>query len=284
VTFNNIDENIHFTIEHPDRTGALSLLDFRLKILDKGKIHTEFYKKPASRDLFVHHKSALPLGAKTGYIKNELTRIRDKCSSRQDQITHTTHFMSILKANGYPTSVTKRLKQTEGPTGHITSNTCFLRLPHFNESITAAIRKAIRKEGLDIQLAHYGPSLRRQLSKNQHKNTNNCTLANCPIRGTDMCHEANVVYRTQCEKCNHFYIGSTTRPLHIRIKEHLHTQASTFRKHLIKCNNTERSITVKIEARERNLGNLRIKEALLIAKLHPRINNRTELSAEFIIQ
>ena len=139
-------------------------------------------------------------------------------------------------------------------------------------------------EGLDIQLAHYGPSLRRQLSKNQHKNTNNCTLANCPIRGTGMCHEVNVVYRTQSKKYNHFYIGCTTRSLHIRVREHLHTQASTFRKHLIKCNNTERSITVKIEARERNLGTHRIKEALLIAKLCPWINNRTELSAEFIIQ
>ena len=39
LTFNNIDKNIHFTIEHPDCTGALSLLDFRLKVLNKGEIH-----------------------------------------------------------------------------------------------------------------------------------------------------------------------------------------------------------------------------------------------------
>ena len=33
----------------------------------------------------------------------------------------------------------------------------------------------------------------------------------------------------------------------------------------------------------RNVGNLRIKEALLIAKLHPQINSRLELNTEYII-
>ena len=33
----------------------------------------------------------------------------------------------------------------------------------------------------------------------------------------------------------------------------------------------------------RNVGNLRIKETLLIAKLHPQINSRAELDTEYII-
>ena len=49
--------------------------------------------------------------------------------------------------------------------GHTHSNTCFLKLPHFSETITKEIRKAIHKEGLDIQLAHTGPSLRQHLTK-----------------------------------------------------------------------------------------------------------------------
>ena len=36
-----------------------------------------------------------------------------------------------------------------------------------------------------------------------------------------------------------------------------------------------------MEARLRNIGNLRIKEALLIAKLHPSINSRLELNTEY---
>ena len=38
-----------------------------------------------------------------------------------------------------------------------------------------------------------------------------------------------------------------------------------------------------MEAIVRNDGNLRIKEALLIAKLHPQINSWLELNTEYII-
>ena len=58
----------------------------------------------------------------------------------------------------------------------------------------------------------------------------------------------------------------------------------TFFKHLIKCkNNFNNNFPIKIEAIVHNVGNLRIKEALLIVKLHPQINNRLELHSEYII-
>ena len=59
--------------------------------------------------------------------------------------------------------------------------------------------------------------------------------------------------------------------------------------HLIKCLWNEdakirtNSFSVKIEAIIRNIGNLRIRESLLIAKLGPSINNRLELNTEYII-
>ena len=43
------------------------------------------------------------------------------------------------------------------------------------------------------------------------------------------------------------------------------------------------NFSIKIETIVRNVGNLRIKEALLIAKLHPQINSRLELNTEYII-
>ena len=78
-------------------------------------------------------------------------------------------------------------------------------------------------------------------------------------------------------------MGSTIRPLHVRIKEHLQTRASSFHKQLIKGKNNDDNFSIKIEAVVRNVGNLRIKEALLIVKLHPQINNRLELNTEYII-
>ena len=82
------------------------------------------------------------------------------------------------------------------------------------------------------------------------------------------------IYGLICLKCHIFHIGSTTRPLHIRIKEHLNARTSSFHKHLIKCKNNDNNVSIKIEATVRNVGNLRIKKALLIAKLHSQINCR----------
>ena len=79
-----------------------------------------------------------------------------------------------------------------------------------------------------------------------------------------------------------FYIGSTIRPLHIRIKEHHSTPASSFHKHLTECKNNDNNFSTKIEAIVRNVVYLRIKEALLIGKLHPQINSWLGLNTEFI--
>ena len=67
------------------------------------------------------------------------------------------------------------------------------------------------------------------------------------------------------------------------IKEHLNTRTPSFHKHLIKCKNNGNNFSLKIEAIVLNVGNLRINEALLIAKLHPQINTRLELNTENII-
>ena len=45
----------------------------------------------------------------------------------------------------------------------------------------------------------------------------------------------------------------------------------------------DNNVPIKIEATVCNVGNLRNKEALLTAKLHPQINNILELNTEYII-
>ena len=40
--------------------------------------------------------------------------------------------------------------------------------------------------------------------------------------------------------------------------------------------------SIKLEAIVRSVGNLRIKEVLSIAKLHPQINSRLELNTEYM--
>ena len=70
--FQNIDRHIQFKIEHPDNTGSLSLVDFKIQISPTSKIYISFYRKPSTKNLFAHFKSPLPLSAKTNYIRNEI--------------------------------------------------------------------------------------------------------------------------------------------------------------------------------------------------------------------
>ena len=107
----------------------------------------------------MHFKPALPLSAKTNYIRNEIKRIPQRCNEEKDKIVHTAHFINILKNNDYPTSMT-HLNNKKSRKRHTPSNTCFLKLPHFSEIITKETHRAIFKEGLDIQLTHSRPSLR----------------------------------------------------------------------------------------------------------------------------
>ena len=123
-----------------------------------------------------------------------------------------------------------------------------------------------------------GSSLHQYLMKKNNNSVTTSTLASCPIRNSNICQKTYTIYHSICSKCHNFYIGST-----IRIKEHLNTHASSFYKHLIKCKNNDNHFSIKIKAIVCNVGNLSIKEALLIAKLHSLINNRLELNPEYII-
>ena len=212
--FQNIDRHIQLKIEHPDNTGSLSLLDFKIELLPTGKIYTSVYRKPTAKNYFVHFKSAAQLSAKINSIRKEIKRIYNRCSEEKDKISHTPHFINTLRNNDYPTPITRHLNKKKPWKLHTPSNTCFLKLPHFSKFITKEICWAINKEGLDIQLAHSGPTLRQYLTKKHNVTITTCILAN-------LCQKTYSIYHLICLKGYIFYIESTIRPRHIRIKEHM---------------------------------------------------------------
>ena len=192
------------------------------------------------------------------YIRNEIKRIYNRSSEEKDKITHTIHFINTLKNNNYPILFTWHLNYNKSRKLQTPSNTCFLKLPHFSEIITKEIRSAIYTKGLDVQLAHYPPSLREYLTKKNNHTVTTFTLVHCSIRYPNICHKTYTIYRLICLKDHNFYIGSTIKPENI-IKEQLNIRASSFQKHFIKCKNNDTDFSIKIEAIVRNVGNLRIK-------------------------
>ena len=68
---NKVHPNLKFKIEKPETTPSglsLSLLDFNVTMSKDGNSSFEFYKKPAKKPLFVHHRSAIPTKSKIKFI------------------------------------------------------------------------------------------------------------------------------------------------------------------------------------------------------------------------
>ena len=79
------------------------------------------------------------------------------------------------------------------------------------------------------------------------------------------------------KNCSQHYIGSTTRFIHDRVKEHLANGNSSINKHITICqNNDYKGIEVKIIVMENDPVNLRLFEAFYIRKNKPTLNSREE--------
>ena len=80
-----------------------------------------------------------------------------------------------------------------------------------------------------------------------------------------------------CSPCGRRYVGSTTRPLHERVKEHTtQGRGSTIHEHLVSCAEGTLQVQVRILVKEKDEMNTRLREAVIIKKLRPELNTREE--------
>ena len=80
-----------------------------------------------------------------------------------------------------------------------------------------------------------------------------------------------------CTSCDQQYIGSMTRFIHNRVKEHLNNENSSVKKHIYSCQNKDyKGIDVKIIIGENDPANLHLYEAFYIRKGKPTPNSREE--------
>ena len=231
---NNQHPKLKFEIEKPQKTPnghALSLLDFKVTISKEGKSSFEFYKKAAKKPLFVHHQSALPQKSKINFIHNERKRIEDRCSTNSTSEKHQQILDNILRLNGYPENninQSKHSQRQQKEPQSVNTEWSYLKIPYISDRLNHKITNIFQKEGIPLRIVHRSFTLRRALSHNTTKRA--CTRNNCPIANTKLCLLRNAVYQIICNKCNQFYIGSTTRFIHDRVKEHLNNENSSVKK------------------------------------------------------
>lgn len=277
---NNINPHIKFEIEFPDQHNTLNLLDFSLNIdTTSGATTFNFYKKSAKRDVFPHFDSAIPLKQKQNIIANEVRRIKQRCTHKTDFLQHCCNLRNVLSTRGYPPRIIERATRTaessEGrPTRTSRNNQKFfyLQLPFLDEHTTRLIRKLFKYQELPVRVYHKSYTLRRALKRNDPPR--NCTIKDCRVNDPKLCFRQSVVYKLKCNACSAEYIGSTLRCLHTRIQEHNKNNGSSIFQHSQVCGG---NYTISVLAKENDLVNLRIREGILIQKLKPSINSKTEL-------
>ena len=266
--------NIKFDIEHPVNDRTLRLLDFEFTITSDGSSVFNFYKKKAKKPLFMHHRSALPDRMKMDVIRNEVKRIETRCSNPDDAARNLKEFHRILCENGYPetsisTSMRKPKRKKDKPKNSM--DLIYLRLPFISDGADAKIKRIIKKYDLPVRIYHKPRTLRQML---QPKTTTpECQLRNCPLNEPMKCQVQKCVYEVQCQNCHQKYIGSTVRPLHTRIKEHLRSTNSSVYKHKTVCSS---DFSTEIIGRAGDQTSLRILEAIKIKERKPTLNSRQE--------
>jgi len=267
---NQQHQEILFDLELPN-DGVLNLLDFSVKVTD-GKATFNFYRKAAKKPLFLNYSSALPTTTKRTVVRNEVNRICARSSSQADRDSNIQRFKNVLKLNEYPDDFINRAttKPSNRRQRHRDTHFFYLRLPFLSDYLNSKVAHIFRKYNLPVRTYHRSHKLRYALKRRSRKN---CTLPNCPISTSDLCLTTNCVYSLECEECSATYIGSTIRPLHVRIREHYTSARSSVYAHRTSCGAI---FKVSVLGRESDCTSLRIREALLIRSLHPSINSRQE--------
>lgn len=195
-------KTIKFTIEY-EKDGKLPFLDVEVK-REGDKISTSVYRKVTDSGRYLHYDSNHPQCTKTGIASTLLHRAKSHCHKKQDQNQEEVFIEKTLVNNGYPNNFVKKLinkktrviEEKEKPEATV----CIPYVRGLSEKIQRIGRNVnlrtvfSSKNTLKSNLVRTKPEVKRKLNK-------------------------NVVYSIPCA-CAQEYIGETSRPLEVRVKEH----------------------------------------------------------------
>ena len=178
-----------------------------------------------------------------------------------------------------------------GPKPDTDSETVCLKLPYISERVSEKITTFIRKRNLPIRVIFTpGKKLRDIFCSSRPHDGAKCTLSNCQIcpkliDGKN-CATACPLYKITCNLCDEIYVGESCRTLHDRMGEHLryanNPRAASYKDEAFAVHyrdnhhDVDPSLSFEILGTERNTVLRKIKEAMLIHKLNPEINDKSE--------
>jgi hypothetical protein len=273
--FNMAHNKIKFEIEKPlPHDLSLSLLDFTIQIKD-GSTSFQPYTKIARSDIMFNGGTALPKSMKDNIIRNEWTRINSRCMNSQQSLFYKKQYINRLKKNEH--ALIPKLNNRPKRSYTQPEEPVYLSIPFISDECNTRIKKALKPIGMNVRIVHKGKQLRHILHPPSNKlptRSGSCELSNCNLNN-HLCYRKLVVYKCLCLQCDQFYIGSTKKFLHIRIKEH-NNKASSVYQHNVTCNKG-RGWSYSIMRQCNSIPDMRFAEAQLISDLQPTINKKEEL-------
>ena len=162
-----------------------------------------------------------------------------------------------------------------------------IQIPFISDEFNRKVQRIFGKYGYKVNIFAKAPATLKDILTNSRLYDRNCTRKDCNIcdNRNGKCLLKGVVYKIVCKDCKQFYVGETGRPLFVRIEEHeadVHhnrTRKGPWANHCREQHMDEKvNLEVTILEIERDTHLRKIKEALYIKKLKPKINEKTELA------
>jgi hypothetical protein len=232
---NDVHPDILFTIEQPVN-NKLPFLDLTVE-RQGGKFSFSLFSKTCHSGNVIHWSSCHPRSTLFNILKNEIRRaIRNSSGSSERALSMQT-ISERFAANGYPRQVIKNAIKSviakEAPRREETKKV-FLTLPFQSEKQTQAVRRALRRTGLNTHLTISFKSY--TLSSMLKPSTTNCVYENCAYCNVsadgNQCLTKFCIYFIECSKCGASYIGETKRTMRSRLREHVTANTSLVFRHL----------------------------------------------------
>ena len=98
---NSIDPHIKFTVEQPNKEGAIPFLDTLPKPSGE-EISVSVYRKPTHTDRYLDFNSSHPISAKRAIVRALMDRAENVCSDPEILSKEVEHLSKVLHYNNYP--------------------------------------------------------------------------------------------------------------------------------------------------------------------------------------
>ena len=157
----------------------------------------------------------------------------------------------------------------------------FFRVPLISDEFNSRVRQILTRNNINAIVVNPKRRTILQMTKKSPASIA-CRMRSCPIPYIK-CTSCFVVYEGRCNACNKSYIGSTSRPLHHRAREHLYAASkkdgtSAFGDHYKAYHlHQEPDITFSIiKSTVRDELHLEVAEAYEIQSRRPALNRKRE--------